>query len=163
MNRIKQIASAAILCLCLWATAPTGLAQDTPLVSTDLLLTNSTALGGATTTMVSTNSAWIQPRSGFAVWPKFVGNSGDATGNATFAFQVSRDGINWTTTSPLSVAFAGNGTTTQSAYAAFGPSHPTAAQVVAHARYVRLASVANANNGGSNYVVTAVTITRNRD
>jgi len=120
----------------------------------NLTLSNTTAVGNATTTVTS-QGFWIKQGAGFAVLPNFVLATGSETGNLTFRFQVSSDNSTWSTTTPISVVVPATGNTAVRAYALVPPT------TVDHVGYARLVSVQNANT--ANATLSNITISRRTD
>lgn len=117
-------------------------------VSTPFALYGSFQTLSATTVALSTDVALtsgsmaIQGDHGIAFFPSFVLN-GASTGNVTFRFAVSYDGVTWSTTTPVTYTVAANGTTPVKGFVAFGTKDG-----IANVKYIRLASVNNAATNG---------------
>jgi hypothetical protein len=152
MKRVLSICLSVLLV----AFSPEANAQVVPQRVTPLTLSASTVATG-TTSAITSQAFTINPRSGFAVVPTFV-LGGAGTSNITFSFQVSVDGVNWTTTTPFTFSVAANGTTPVIAFYNFPPH--IAGSGADNVAWVRLASVQNANGTtGSTLTVNNINIT----
>lgn len=148
------IIAVAVLVL---AGSQTARAQVTP--TTEIVLTTSTNTVAASGTATVTSGSF-SPNSitGFAVVPNFVlGGTANNTGNVTFNFQASPDGVNWTTTYPYSFTVAATGTTPVTAFYNFAPV--ISGSGATNIPWIRLGQVINASSGGT-LTINSITISK---
>jgi len=95
-------------------------------------------VGASSTSNITTTAVTVRQGSGIAILPLFAGtNAGTAV--LTLHFEVSADGTNFTTTTPLKALAAQNGTTGVLSYTNFPPD------LLNNVRAIRLAKVQNAH------------------
>jgi hypothetical protein len=153
MKRTLSIIAAAVISLV--ASSVPASAQVTP--SSVIPLTLSASTVGSNTTATITSQAFpVSPGHGFAVVPNFQ-LSTTGTSNVTFNFQVSVDGVTWTTTTPFTCAIAATGATPVIAFYNFQSN--VTGNGADNIAWVRLASVTNGNTGPT-VTINSVTITK---
>jgi uncharacterized membrane protein len=122
-------------------------AQSTPLstgtytLNTTTSATSAIIAGNATLTTANAQVLPIHTLDGVALWPSITA-IGAETGNVTFTYELSPDNSTWSTTGPVSQVLDCTGNTTKTSYLTLAPPHPTAAQAVSNARYIKLKSIA---------------------
>jgi hypothetical protein len=127
----------ALLALAAAPLAPRVQAQTEP--TTFGTFTNAvlTATNGQTLT-INGPPITVHQDKGMAILPYFAAASAGEAANVTFNFDVTYDGTNWTTTKPITVAVAHNGTAAVRGHLLLDPTE------LNHVRQIRLSTVANA-------------------
>jgi hypothetical protein len=95
-------------------------------------------VAGSATSNVLSQAVGVWPGRGMAVFPYFAGTNA-STANVIFAFTVSYDGTNWSTTTPILLTNAMNGTTAVRGF------HHIPASSLDNVRAIRLQTIQNAH------------------
>jgi hypothetical protein len=159
MNKIKFILipliALAFVSFINPALAQTGQGYPTTTVA---LVTSTNSVAANTTATVTSQAFTANTSTGFAVVPNIVVSGSTATlASATFNFQASPDGVNWTSTAPLSYTLTASGTVPAIGYQNFPVQ--SGSNAAANIGYWRLGSVTTGTGTGS-LTINSITISK---
>jgi hypothetical protein len=138
--------------ICMLAAPATSQAQVTP-TATGEFLGSTYLINGSVTSNINTSAISVRQAKGLAFLPLLAGTNA-STAAVTFVFDVSVDGTNFTTSSPLAFAVAMNGTTAVRGYTNFSST------LLDNVSHLRLRSIQNAHTA-SVFVTNAVWSVKN--
>ena len=154
---MKHLFSLIILGAALALLTPPAPAQDysSPWGTAELALSTN-EVGASTDATVTSAALRLRGNQGCAFLPAFTGGTNGQANctsmDVTFRFQVSHDSNTWTTTTPITYTVAA---VSNQAVRGFVAVDPAGTSGVRNVRWIRLASINNAN---TNNVIRAITL-----
>ena len=134
---LKLCLAVGLMAACITpATAQVGLSTrwNGTATNTASFLTAPVTVTNSTTLTIASNAVPVWRGRGMALMPTFTCAGAD-TGNVTFNWNLSYDGTNWTTTTPISLVLVANGTTRVTGYT------NVPADKLDNVRFIRLATI----------------------
>jgi hypothetical protein len=138
----RFLAAAFLLLALICLMAPPVVAQQnltTFRPRTNVFTSVPSSVAASSTATVASEAVGVWPGRGLAVFPYFAGTNA-STANVILAFNVSYDGTNWSTTTPILLTNVMNGTTAVRGY------HHIPASSLDNVRAIRLQTIQNAHN-----------------